>query len=79
MIWMLPGRGLYCSIKDLFQQSKIDGSAHDVKHIMDTWTLQMNFPTVFIERTGQNLRLSQSRYLLDKNATDPGTYTSPFG
>ncbi|XP_071139479.1 aminopeptidase N-like isoform X3 [Mytilus edulis] len=65
--------------KALSEQSKIDGSAHDVKHIMDTWTLQMNFPTVFIERTGQNLRLSQSRYLLDKNATDPGTYTSPFG
>ncbi|XP_076080852.1 aminopeptidase N-like isoform X2 [Mytilus galloprovincialis] len=65
--------------KALSEQSKIDGSAHDVKHIMDTWTLQMNFPTVFIERTGHNLRLSQSRYLLDKNATDPGTYTSPFG
>ncbi|CAG2231963.1 ANPEP [Mytilus edulis] len=65
--------------KALSEQSKIDGSAHDVKHIMDTWTLQMNFPTVFIERTGQNLRFSQSRYLLDKNATDPGTYTSPFG
>lgn len=46
---------------------------------MDTWTLQMNFPTVFMERTGDNVRISQSRYLLDRNATDPGTYTSPFG
>ncbi|XP_052084132.1 aminopeptidase N-like isoform X2 [Mytilus californianus] len=66
----------------LSEQSKEDGkpiSVQDVKHIMDTWTLQMNFPTVFMERTGPNIRLSQSRYLLDQNATDPGTYTSPFG
>ncbi|XP_076081152.1 glutamyl aminopeptidase-like [Mytilus galloprovincialis] len=51
----------------------------DVKGIMDTWTLQMNYPTVFMERKGYGLKLSQSRYLLDKTATDPGTYSSPFG
>ncbi|CAC5387007.1 ANPEP [Mytilus coruscus] len=68
--------------KALSEQSKADGKperVQNVKQIMDTWTLQMNFPTVFVERTLDNLRLSQSRYLLDKNATDPGTYTSPFG
>ncbi|XP_052085153.1 glutamyl aminopeptidase-like [Mytilus californianus] len=61
------------------QQSIKDGKPLDVKRIMDTWTLQMNYPTVFMERKGQGIRLSQSRYLLDKTATDPGTYTSPYG
>ncbi|XP_063436761.1 aminopeptidase N-like [Mytilus trossulus] len=68
--------------KALSEQSIADGKperVQNVKQIMDTWTLQMNFPTVFMERTGDNVRISQSRYLLDKNATDPGTYTSPFG
>ncbi|XP_071139480.1 aminopeptidase N-like isoform X4 [Mytilus edulis] len=68
--------------KALSEQSIADGKperVQNVKQIMDTWTLQMNFPTVFMERTGDNLRISQSRYLLDRNATDPGTYTSPFG
>ncbi|CAG2231962.1 ANPEP [Mytilus edulis] len=68
--------------KALSEQSIADGKperVQNVKQIMDTWTLQMNFPTVFMERTGDNVRLSQSRYLLDRNATDPGTYTSPFG
>ncbi|XP_076080855.1 aminopeptidase N-like [Mytilus galloprovincialis] len=68
--------------KALSEQSIADGKperVQNVKQIMDTWTLQMNFPTVFMERTGDNVRIRQSRYLLDRNATDPGTYTSPFG
>ncbi|XP_071121788.1 aminopeptidase N-like isoform X1 [Mytilus edulis] len=69
-------------------QSIIDGNSYqrykeyeplDVKGIMETWTLQMNYPTVFMERKGYGMRLSQSRYLLDKTATDPGQYASPFG
>ncbi|XP_052097491.1 aminopeptidase N-like isoform X1 [Mytilus californianus] len=66
----------------LGRQSIIDGKpqkVHDVKRIMDTWTLQMNYPTVFMERMGNDIKLSQSRYLRDKNATDPGTYNSSFG
>ena len=51
----------------------------NVKYIMDTWTLQMNFPTVTMTKEGTNVRLRQSRYLLDPTATDPGTYISPFG
>ena len=46
---------------------------------MDTWVLQMNFPTVMIEYTqGGRISVSQSRYLRDYNATDPGKYVSPF-
>ncbi|VDI82121.1 aminopeptidase N [Mytilus galloprovincialis] len=75
----------------LRKQSIMDGNSYnrynryknykplDVKGIMDTWTLQMNYPTVFMERKGYGMKLSQSRYLLDKTATDPGTYSSPFG
>lgn len=66
----------------MLQQSIADGKdqkVHDVKHIMDTWTLQMNFPVVTMEKEGSNLRLEQSRYLMDPTATDPGTFTSPFG
>ena len=66
----------------LGNQSIHDGKplrVHNVKHIMDTWTLQMNFPTVTMTKEGMNVRLRQSRYLLDPTATDPGTYVSPFG
>ncbi|VDI83753.1 Hypothetical predicted protein [Mytilus galloprovincialis] len=66
----------------LGRQSVKDGKpqqVHDVKRIMDTWTLQMNYPTVFMERIGNDIKLSQSRYLRDKNATDPGKYISTFG
>ncbi|XP_063436787.1 aminopeptidase N-like [Mytilus trossulus] len=66
----------------LGRQSVIDGKlqqVNDVKRIMDTWTLQMNYPTVFMKRKGNNITLSQSRYLRDKTATDPGKYNSTFG
>ncbi|KAH3827007.1 hypothetical protein DPMN_128935 [Dreissena polymorpha] len=47
---------------------------------MDTWVLQMNYPTVMVSHSQQGrLTLTQSRYLQDPNATDPGKYVSPFG
>ena len=47
---------------------------------MDTWTLQMNFPTVMVHYTeAGKITLSQSRYLQDYSAADPGKYVSPFG
>ena len=64
-----------------FQQSVAEnGRITDVKGIMDTWILQMNYPTVKIEYTNEGeIRLSQSRYLRDYNATDPGKFVSPYG
>ncbi|XP_052261394.1 aminopeptidase N-like isoform X2 [Dreissena polymorpha] len=55
-------------------------SDFNVKEVMDTWTLQMNYPTVMVShsQTGQ-ITLTQSRYLQDPKATDPGKYVSPFG
>lgn len=64
----------------LGNQSVAEGGRFtNVKEIMDTWVLQMNFPTVMIEYTeGGRISVSQSRYLRDYNATDPGKYVSPF-
>ena len=40
----------------------------------------MNFPTVMVHYTeAGKITLSQSRYLQDYSAADPGKYVSPFG
>jgi len=61
-----------------FQQSRNDGGNVDVKAIMDTWTLQMNYPVVKVTRTGNSLQFQQSRFLKNSNAEDPGKYHSQF-
>ena len=64
-----------------FQQSVTEnGRITNVKGIMDTWILQMNYPTVNVEysNAGQ-IKLTQSRYLRDYNASDPKKFVSPFG
>ncbi|KAL5020481.1 hypothetical protein ScPMuIL_003373, partial [Solemya velum] len=61
-------------------QSVVDGRDRtDVKEIMDTWILQMNYPVVNVKRTQNGMSLSQKRFLLDATSPDPGKYTSPFG
>ncbi|KAJ8311540.1 hypothetical protein KUTeg_010895, partial [Tegillarca granosa] len=64
----------------LGNQSKIENKArYDVKEIMDTWTLQMNYPVVIITKdSATRIRIQQKRYLRDPEAVDPGTYISPF-
>ncbi|XP_052090870.1 uncharacterized protein LOC127727793 [Mytilus californianus] len=59
-------------------QSRADTKLMDVKSIMDTWTLQMNYPVVMVTATSNGLRISQKRYLSNPDAKDPGKYTSPF-
>lgn len=62
------------------QQAKTDNKSLDVAAIMDTWTLQMNFPLVTVRVSGQNsITVTQERYLSDPTATDTGKYKSPFG
>ena len=59
-----------------------DGSPIDVKSIMDTWTLQMNYPVVTLTRDFNNLdivHVTQERYLVNPDAEDPGKYTSDYG
>ncbi|XP_059161761.1 uncharacterized protein LOC131944899 [Physella acuta] len=67
----------------LTEQAAIDGKQNiNVKTIMDTWTLQMNYPVVKLQRSYNSvtkLLVSQKRYLEDYNAVDPGKYVSPFG
>lgn len=47
-----------------------DKVSFDVTSFMDTWTRQMGFPILQVERChGTNIIVSQSRFLLDKNLT----------
>uniref|UniRef100_A0A8C9TNX6 Aminopeptidase n=1 Tax=Scleropages formosus TaxID=113540 RepID=A0A8C9TNX6_SCLFO len=41
----------------------------DVHEMMDTWTLQEGFPVVTVEVRGREVRLSQERYLKNKEPT----------
>ncbi|XP_059178196.1 aminopeptidase N-like, partial [Physella acuta] len=64
----------------LTEQTLADGKALNVKEIMDTWTLQMNYPLVTVTVVSPNkIKVSQKRFLEDYNATDPEIYESPFG
>lgn len=58
----------------------MDGKELDVKAIMDTWSLQMNYPVVTLTRSGpESVKVTQMRYLQDPTVTDPGTFKSSFG
>ena len=61
------------------QQSRIDGHPVRVKDIMDTWTLQMNYPVVRVTVQNGKINTRQTRFLSNPDAVDPGKYTSPFG
>lgn len=63
-----------------FKLSKINGYPVDVKAVMDTWTLQMNYPVVTVTRLDDGgLRVTQKRFLSNPQAQDPLKYTSQFG
>lgn len=60
----------------LFKES---GNTLDVKEILNTWILQMNYPVVNVTKTESGkIRLTQERFLKNKNAKDPGVYISPY-
>ena len=62
-----------------FQQAQLDGKNLDVKAIMDTWTLQMNYPVVTLTQSDRdNVKVTQTRFLRDRTAKDPGKYVSPY-
>lgn len=64
----------------ILQQSLEDhpNNPVDVAGIMDTWTLQMNYPVVHVSVQNGHLIASQSRFLHNKDAKDPEKYISPF-
>lgn len=49
----------------------------NVKDVMDTWTLQMGYPVVTVERHGNKFILTQQRFLTDGSST-ADTENSPF-
>ncbi|XP_056008322.1 putative aminopeptidase-2 isoform X2 [Ostrea edulis] len=63
------------------EQAKRDGQGRrtDVKRIMDTWTLQMNYPVVMVTVVNGKVRVQQKRFTQNPTAKDPQKYTSPFG
>lgn len=78
----------------LTEQAHKDGklpSDLTVKKIMDTWTLQMGFPVVSVDRdyTSGSARISQERFLVSKTKDNPDkhdymwwipiTFTKPGG
>uniref|UniRef100_A0A0L8GQ56 Uncharacterized protein n=1 Tax=Octopus bimaculoides TaxID=37653 RepID=A0A0L8GQ56_OCTBM len=73
-----PARRLNIILEISSEQSKKDGRPLKIKAIMDTWTLQMNYPLVTIRRTGENqLTVTQERFLVNPNSTQK--YNSTFG
>ncbi|XP_071788896.1 aminopeptidase N-like [Asterias amurensis] len=45
-----------------------DVGKHDVKRIMDTWTLQPGYPLITLTRTGQDIVATQKRFMFNFNA-----------
>ncbi|XP_062585470.1 uncharacterized protein LOC134247152 isoform X2 [Saccostrea cucullata] len=61
------------------QQARQEGRTTDVKKIMDTWTLQMNYPVVMVTIANNKVKVQQKRFLQNPTAKDPLKYNSTFG
>ncbi|KAI8743538.1 thyrotropin-releasing hormone-degrading ectoenzyme, partial [Biomphalaria glabrata] len=62
-------------------QARLDNKNINVKEVMDTWTLQMNYPVVTVTRDFSRhdaLTVHQERFLLNRDAPEQGRFTSPF-
>ena len=61
------------SLSLLSQQSAVEGKVIDVESIMDTWTLQMNYPVITIKKpaSGNMAEVVQERFLYNANAKGP--------
>ena len=54
-------------------QADKDVGKHDVKKIMDTWTLQRGYPLVTLTRTGNRIVASQRIFLqINRTIEDDG-------
>ncbi|KAL5250108.1 hypothetical protein ACHWQZ_G015988 [Mnemiopsis leidyi] len=69
---------LYWSLGDSFQSKTENGPT--IEQIMKTWTLQMNFPVVTVDKYDENrLILSQRRFLIADESQGEGFHPSPYG
>ncbi|CAH1788830.1 unnamed protein product [Owenia fusiformis] len=65
--------------KDLWDSlSEASSTIKDVARMMDTWTLQMNYPVVTLMRDGSKVVATQKRFLLNPNATQESEFKSPY-
>ncbi|ESP00390.1 hypothetical protein LOTGIDRAFT_238560 [Lottia gigantea] len=63
----------------LNEEANLEGKNINVKEIMDTWTLQMNYPVVKIKRQDTSgFVISQRRFLKDPCVRDSRKYSSDF-
>jgi len=61
------------------QESCIQGRCVDVKHMMDTWTLQMGYPVIDVKHLhGNQYLVSQERFLYFTDTNVTSEYISPF-
>ena len=50
----------------------------DVSEIMNTWVRQMGYPLVTMETKGNQVKVTQQRFLKDPEQTDTQKYISPY-
>jgi len=63
----------------LGEESCIQGRCVDVKHMMDTWTLQMGYPVIDVKHLhGNQYLVSQERFLYFTDTNVTSEYISPF-
>ncbi|XP_061703986.1 glutamyl aminopeptidase-like isoform X2 [Cydia pomonella] len=59
---------LLASLEPYFKKDNPD---LNLTYIMDTWTRQMGYPVLTVSKTNTTYRVTQSRFLLDPEATSP--------
>lgn len=63
----------------LEEETRSRGNFKHVKQMMDTWTLQMGYPVLNINRIGAHkYNVSQERFLYDRSGNFTSKYNSPF-
>lgn len=60
-----------CATTDDLWVALGEGTGVDVAAMMDGWTRRTGMPTVHVQRQGERLRLTQERFLLDRDPEHP--------
>jgi len=73
-------RDIAIKVNVCFQESCVQGRCVDVKHMMNTWTLQMGYPIVDIRYSRDDTYIiTQERFLYYTGANITSKYKSPYG
>ena len=62
----------------IFFKGSESGLDIQVKDIMDTWTLQMGYPVVTVNRHNRDMTAWQERFLYNPRANVTEEFTSPY-